>query len=535
MRIVHVFFILAVAWLAASAFGTPGDTLKSIALPSGYTLGLAWDGHYLWSSDRRTDMLYKFDPADGHVLDSIPAPGYFVTGLTFDGKLLWCADADTPAKLYAVNPNTRLVEHTMDSPIDQPAGLAWDGTYLWMADPGGGKIHQVDPSDGTTILSLTAPTKNPGGMTYDGRYLWVTDRYRDEIYMVTKDKGDVIITFNSPGQYPSGLAWDGTNLWSADYQTDRCYRLVIDDGITFSQKDKRSEQIEFVHQVRNFGPDSIVTLQVYVAIPHDLNNQKLLAEPTFEPKPAEILTDKWGQQVARFEFKNIPVSSQSSVTMRVPAELYKVRYFVYPEKVGKLEDIPADIRSKYLVDDIKFSYNSPIIQKAVKEAVGDEKNPYWIARKVYNYCIEHLEYQLSGGWNTAPTVLERGNGSCSEYTFVYIAMCRAAGLPARYVGSVVHRGDDACWDDVYHRWVEVYLPKYGWIPVDPSGGDGPIPQGRAAYFGQLDNRFVITTIGGGGSEYMDWTYNGNEKWVSKGKCRVVVEQFAEWTPLATKK
>jgi len=110
-------------------------------------------------------------------------------------------------------------------------------------------------------------------------------------------------------------------------------------------------------------------------------------------------------------------------------------------------------------------------------------------------------------------------------------MCRAAGLPARYVGSVVIRHDDASWDDVYHRWVEIYLPNYGWIPVDPSGGDSPWPSHRANYFGYLNNRFLITTSGGGGSEYLEWSYNANCRWTSVGRAKVKVEDFGEWSPV----
>ena len=145
--------------------------------------------------------------------------------------------------------------------------------------------------------------------------------------------------------------------------------------------------------------------------------------------------------------------------------------------------------------------------------------------------IDHVEYELAGGWNIAPTVLDRGTGSCSEYTFVYIAMCRAAGIPARYVGSIVTRGDDASWDDVFHRWVEIYLPNFGWIPVDPSGGDSPVPAHRANAFGYLNNRFLITTESAGGSEYLGWSYNANEKWQSKGRVKVDVENVGEWTPV----
>lgn len=74
---------------------------------------------------------------------------------------------------------------------------------------------------------------------------------------------------------------------------------------------------------------------------------------------------------------------------------------------------------------------------------------YKIVKGIYYYLHEKLYYERSGGWNTAPTVLERGNGSCSEYTFVFISMCRAAGVPARYVGSVVERGESASMDEVF--------------------------------------------------------------------------------------
>ena len=516
--------------LSASVSAVPGDTVKSLPAPSNCPQGLAYDGEYLWNVDRKSDMIYKIDPEDGSVVDSLPAPGYVPRGLTWDGRRLWCVDADENV-IYAINPTTEIVERTIYCPVSRPGGLAWDGEYLWIADDGDNKLHQISSEDGTTIVSITAPTSHPGGLTFDGTYLWVADRYKDRIYMLTPEKGDVIIDFKAPGPHCWGLAWDGSHLWNVDYQTDRIYKLVIDDGTKYTRLEEKIEQVEFIHQVRNYGPDSVKTLDVYQAIPQNLNSQELLEPVKFDPEPNEILTDKWGQKVAHFRFTDLAPTQFTTVTMLASAKLYQVQYFVFPDKVGALDDIPRDILDKYLVDDAKFSLKSSVIQKAVKEAVGDETNPYWIGRKIYNYVIEHIEYELAGGWNIAPTVLERGNGSCSEYSFVYIAMCRAAGLPARYVGSIVIRGDDASWDDVFHRWVEIYLPNYGWLPVDPSRGDSEWPSARGNSFGFLNNRFLITTVGGGGSEYLEWSYNSNERWTSKGKCKIVVENFGEWTPI----
>ncbi|HUV31868.1 MAG TPA: transglutaminase domain-containing protein [Acidobacteriota bacterium] len=511
-------------------FAAPGDTVQTFPVPLSCPQGLCFDGTYLWNADRKSDMIYKITPADGKVVDSLPAPGYIPVGLTWDGARLWCVDGGE-GLIFAINPETRIVEQTIYCPISAPGDLAWGDGYLWISDDGGDQIHQISSEDGTTIVSIPAPSSHPGGLAYDGTYLWVSDRYKDMIYMVTPDKGDVIVSLKAPGPHGAGLTYDGANLWSVDYETDLIYKLVVDDGTKLSRSNEKHEQVEFVHQVRNYGPGTLNTLDVYLAVPHNLDNQELVGPVTFDPEPEDILTDKWGQKVAHFRFTDLGPARFTNVTMLAEAKLYETRYFVFPDKVGKLDDIPPEIREAYLIDDTKFSKDNPIIQKALKAALGDETNPYWIARKIYNYLIEHLEYERVGGWNIAPTVLERGNGSCSEYTFVYISMCRAAGLPARYAGSVVIRGDDASWDDVYHRWVEVYLPGYGWMPVDPSGGDSESPSTRADYFGHLNNRFLITTTGGGGSEYLAWGYNANEVWTSTGRCKIVAEAFGEWSPV----
>ncbi len=526
--IISLYILLCMA--AAIPAQTPGDVIMRMNLPGLHPQGLAFDGRHIWCADRLSDQIYKLDPDNGAIIDSLPAPGYHPVGLTWDGSHLWCVDGGEE-RIYAIDPKTGIAEKTIWCPAAQPGDLAWDGMYLWICDDASNEIMQISTVDGTTISSITAPHAHPGGLTFDGTYLWVSDRYRDAVYMVTPDNGDVIITLDSIGHYPCGLAWSPDALYNVDYENKQISALVATASDNWLARfDDKQQKVSFIHQSRNFGPDTVTSMQVYLALPENRESQQLHGDVKLSPPPDDIITDDYGQKLAVYEFSDLGPGDFTEVELTAVATLYRTRYHVFPGKVGSLDDIPDDIKKIYLADDEKYAMNDPVIQQAVAVAVGDETNPYWIGRKVFKHLIDKMYYELVGGWNIAPTVLDRGNGSCSEYSFVYISMCRAAGLPARYVGAVVIRGDDASWDDVFHRWVEIYLPNYGWFPVDPSGGDKEWPADQANYFGALSNRFLITTQAGGGTDYLGWSYNANEVWKSKGKCKIETENFGEWSP-----
>lgn len=521
--------MIVILIMSSQAFAYVGDVVKSFSSPGHFPTGLTFDGKYLWNADRKTDMLYKIDPISGKIIDSMTSPGFQLEDLAFDGKDIWCLDIQE-GLIHRFNPATGITEKTIAAPCDGPHGMTYDGEYLWLSDISGDEILQISTEDGTTIKSFKAPAGNVYGLAFDGKYLWAADRVSDKIYLIQPETGDVIFFFTSPGKYARGLTYDGKNLWNCDYQSDSIYSLKIKDKELFKIWDERHEVLSYTNQIRNYGPGELRDLEIYIAVPHDRDNQKVVGEITYTPRPDEFRNDRWGQKTAVWKYSTLAPGQVAEPMMTTECRLYNISYFVYPEQVGSLDDIPQDIKAKYLVDDTKFWKDNQFIQAAVKTAVGDTQNPYWMARNIYRYIMDHMYYELAGGWNIAPTVLERGSGSCSEYSFVFIAMCRAAGIPARYVGSVAVRGDDASTDDVFHRWCEIYLPNVGWFPVDPSGGDQTSPQAQAAYFGSLANRYLITTEGGGGSEYLEWSYNSNEKWQSKGVVKVDAEHFGEWSP-----
>jgi transglutaminase-like putative cysteine protease len=521
--------VFLVAMLIPSAsFPAPGDVSNKVSLAIHHPTGVAWDGRNLWVADRKTDMFYRIDPTTGAALDSIVSPGYFPSGLAWDGKLLWSTDP-TDAKIYATDVSSGKTVVAIDAPAAGPMGIAWEGTSLWICDNSEKLISKIDPSDGTTIISFKAPATDPRSIAFGGGYLWCSDRIKDQIYGVDPASGTVVITLDAPGKFSWGLAWKDGRLLNADYVDDAIFEIITKDAKQYKTYDPRRAAVDFTSEATTSGTGEVSSLDINYAIPADRPNQRLLKPVIYSPQPMRLTKDRWGQRIAVFHFEHLKPPQWVEVSMKAEIETSAIRYFLYPENVGT--EIPADIKKLYLADEIKYDITNPFIQDVVKKVVGDETNLYWKARKLFQYLIGTMEYQLAGGWNTAPTVLKRGNGSCSEYTFSYISLCRAAGVPARYVGSLVVRGDDASYDDVFHRWCEIYLPGYGWVPIDANAGDRDLPADQAAAFGGIGNRFLVTTEGGGASEYLDWNYNAQSTAVTTGKCRVKVESIAEWEPL----
>lgn len=281
---------------------------------------------------------------------------------------------------------------------------------------------------------------------------------------------------------------------------------------------ERDVIIEYKDIVRN--NDSIVAnVTAYITIPPNLPNQEIKSIE-FSPKPDEILKDKWGQSVAHYSFSLLPNETRV-LSWRVEAKIYNIRYILLPFLVRN--EIPSDILEKYTADDEMYKIHDPFIQQIVEEVAGDEENLLIKAVKLHDYVIARLSYAIDERWDDAPTVLKRGNGSCSEYCFAYIALCRAAGIPAQYKGGTYFppKAELPHEDDIFHRMVLIYLPNYGWIPVDMTFDEWIF---HHYAFGAHTNRFFALMKGGGSSEYLNWTYNS----VYHSNANLEVNSSATW-------
>jgi hypothetical protein len=519
--------ILILLILPAWTLADIGDVKSSIKLTLDQPFGMALDNEMLLISDRATGQLYQFSLKEKKIITNQPLPCCYPWGIAKDNEGLWISDREN-SRILHYHMKKKRVDFVLSEVETDASGLAWDGECLWATSRN--QFLKLDPSDGTELQTFDGPGRDTTAIFFDGKYFWLSERYYDRIVCATPE-GEIFGVLPSPGPYPAGICRQGDTLWVLDYEERILYALdIAENKKPFYLSDPHRREVHFTHALTNSGPSNDVTARLYVCVGKEGPHQKLLSPCVFSPDKIDFIKDNWDQEFGVLKGK-IPALASLELGYKVKIETRDLKYFILPEWVKPLESIPPDILKKYLVDGHKLKIYDPYIKMLVKRVVGDETNPFWIAFKIHKYLHLNMKYKLTGGWNAAPTVLKRGNGSCSEFTISYIALARAAGLPARYEAGLVVRGDDGSIDRVYHRWAQVYLPPFGWVPVDPSRGIPATTMDVARSFGSLSHRFFITTLSGGDSPYLGWTYNNNSFYEFSGHAVVKARAEAKWYPL----
>jgi len=74
---------------------------------------------------------------------------------------------------------------------------------------------------------------------------------------------------------------------------------------------------------------------------------------------------------------------------------------------------------------------------------------------------------------TAAEAFALRRGVCQDITHIYIAAARQLGIPARYIGGHVFRGESAAMQDAGHAWAEAHVDGLGWVGFDPTNNICP--------------------------------------------------------------
>lgn len=129
---------------------------------------------------------------------------------------------------------------------------------------------------------------------------------------------------------------------------------------------------------------------------------------------------------------------------------------------------PADL-ARYLRAEPFLESDAPEIRAEAEKAIAGAAAPRLRAERLVRHVHAILEKRPTISLPSALEVLKTRVGDCNEHTALYVAMARAAGLPARVATGLVQlRGAF-----YYHAWPEVFVAeKTGsrglWLAVDPT-------------------------------------------------------------------
>ncbi len=268
--------------------------------------------------------------------------------------------------------------------------------------------------------------------------------------------------------------------------------LIISDSVEY----RLQQNIKLV----NHGPGSPSKQNLWVALISDDAPYQEVLEREISPSSYQIVFDEYGNEIAEFDFSEMPPDSEIQVRIDYQVKVNQVAADL-STCFGELPDIYTDA-------ELHIESGNPQIISLSRDLAKDYQSICEQVRAFYDFIGQELVYSYNGGNWGAQAALGAMGADCTEYSSLMIALSRAAGIPARYIEglSFTPEGDEALARQE-HAWVEVYLPGIGWTPMDPTMGRSPVNRDR--YFGKLPADHIIVSRGRNpstlrGASY--WTY-----------------------------
>lgn len=114
-------------------------------------------------------------------------------------------------------------------------------------------------------------------------------------------------------------------------------------------------------------------------------------------------------------------------------------------------------------------------EQRIRELVGNlikncpKKDYRCYANAIFDYCQNKIQYAFDPvgvEWVENPTrILDAKMADCDSICVMFAAMCETIGLPCRFVTI---KADQERPDEFSHVFVEVKVPKHGWVGADAT-------------------------------------------------------------------
>jgi len=521
-----------------------GDYVLQFNGPQEDSYGLTYDGQYLWTTDHpggsSTPAVAMRLDWSGNLLDQFDLPDHYMSGIAYDNDDYWVATYyPDPSTIYKVEDDGDIIQQ-FTAPDDQPWDLCLENDNLWMADYWGDALYKIDPSTGNLLESHASEGTDPAGIVWDGAYLWYCDNGQggnDYLYKIDlSGSGNPVIHVPVTSHDYGVVTVGDSESWDATVQNTGTADLIIEDvtftgtgsggiscPLTFPVTINPSDQtqIPLVYEPQGAGElDAIATVE---------------SNDPVDPTVDITLT---GNSVNPGPDIYLPEDTRDYDSVRINAY---TRWLMEIQNIGDEELTIVDIEpddGHFIVDDqvtfpldidvlssieigIWFQPSEDTAYNAILSISSNDpdENPYTVSVQGEGFDMDYpigellWDYQITGSYDTSPKAIApipdvNGDGFadviiCSEDDFI------------RCINGNSHATGDVLWEHEIYAG-SVYSQK-GLVITEDVDNDGynDVVVG-SAWGGRL-----IRTISGRTGEEI-WTHDTHEYggggWVYQVDC-----------------
>ncbi|MDP2632664.1 MAG: transglutaminase domain-containing protein [Candidatus Curtissbacteria bacterium] len=312
----------------------------------------------------------------------------------------------------------------------------------------------------------------------------------------SQDIGDYQASLTVPGTFgPVAFAVPNPKTQTSqvaiqEFTFDR--EQLTKSGIAISFGDRQVFSFDLNYYIEN---NNLTSQYFDVALPPDNNYQKVIIEKV-DPPPDNVTVDEDGNFLARYK-----LSSKENLTIRVSGS---TEVFSKPKR-KLVNQLSVQQRSHYTQPQKFWETDNAFI----KDKASKLKTPQEIYDFVTNY-LSYNEQRLNQSkierYGAAKASLNPKDAVCMEFTDLFIAIARSAGIPAREVEGYAYTQNTRLRPlslapssgDLLHAWPEFWDDNLGWVQIDPTWGS---TSGGLDYFNKLDFNHITFVQRGVSSTY----------------------------------
>lgn len=272
-----------------------------------------------------------------------------------------------------------------------------------------------------------------------------------------------------------------------DYQSFLFSReQLAKSGVIAAFGEYQTFVFEITYHLKNSENKKIKT---EIALPPDTSYQKVYYD-SIKPEPEDVVLDENGNWLAQYR-----LNPQQSLEIKAEG-LAKV--FAQPyQKFSPPSSLEVFLQAVP---------NWPIDNQALQEKAQELKT----VKQIYDFVVDYLTYDYSrvregaDRFGALRALEEPDRATCMEFTDLFVALARAAGIPAREINGFAYTTNAqlrplSLVQDVLHAWPEYWDEKTGvWVQIDPTWQK---TTGGVDYFDKLDLGHFTFVIHGSEDEY----------------------------------